>query len=104
DLALELGERRAGERIDLPRLQIAAGSGAGGPRDEIANDFGIDRRVEKPAAGDARFDSFENVHRDGHPRGKMLRRSYTIGPKRRMPRSTSMRHKSHPSGGRIALT
>src|SRR6202035_2110878 len=41
----------------------------------------------KPAAGDARFDGFENVHGHDHPAGKMPRRSYTIGPKRRMPRA-----------------
>src|SRR5580692_4528544 len=36
DLLLERRKRRAGERIDQPGLQIAAGRGAGGAHDEIA--------------------------------------------------------------------
>src|SRR5262249_19235382 len=84
-LALEVGERRAGERIDLPRLQIAAGGGAGGPRDEIAHDVRLDRFVEKGAASDAGVDGFEHVH-GMITRAARERRSYTIAAERRMPR------------------
>ncbi len=39
DLPLELGERRSGERINLPRLQIAAGSRARRMCDQVAHQF-----------------------------------------------------------------
>src|SRR5215469_12283101 len=59
DFLLELGQRRARQRVDLPRLQIAARSRARGARDQIAEQVGGDRLVEKPAAGNAGIDGFE---------------------------------------------
>ena len=44
---LEFGERLAGQRIDVPGLQIAAGRRARGARNQILDDGRIDRLVEK---------------------------------------------------------
>ena len=62
DLPLELGERRSGERINLPRLQIAAGSRARRMCDQVAHQFKIDRLVEEPTARDPGIDGCKDVH------------------------------------------
>ena len=62
DLPFELAKRRPGECVNLPRLQVAARSRARGARDEFAHEFGIDRLVEEPAAGESRVDCFEYIH------------------------------------------
>jgi hypothetical protein len=62
DLRFKLGERRAGERVNLPRLQVAARGGARGARDQVADERGIDRPIEKPAAGDTGIDGFKHIH------------------------------------------
>src|SRR5215472_13542841 len=62
DLRFKLGERRTGERVDLPRLQIAARGRARGARDQVADERWIDRPVEKPAAGDTGIDGFKHIH------------------------------------------
>src|SRR5215472_6109938 len=62
DLPLEFGQRRAGERVNLPRLQIAAGRRARRARDQVAHQFRIDRLIEKPAAGNPGIDGFKHIH------------------------------------------
>src|SRR5262249_41931906 len=62
DLRSKLGERRAGDCVDLPRLQIAARGRARGTRDQVADERGIDRPIEKPAAGDTGIDGFKHIH------------------------------------------
>ncbi len=66
DPMLQLRERRAGQRIDLPRLQIAAGGRARRTGNEVPHDRRIDRLVEKPAAGNAGIDGIEHVHDHSH--------------------------------------
>src|SRR5262245_50822697 len=61
--ALELLQRLAHQRIDVPGLQVAAGGGALRPHDQVLDDFRIDWLVEKPAAGNAGSDGFKDVHR-----------------------------------------
>src|SRR5262245_11995177 len=63
DDGLELGERVPGQRVNVPALQVAAGRRALRLDDDLLDDLGIDRLVEEGAAGDARVDSFENVHK-----------------------------------------
>src|SRR5262245_42442451 len=58
----DFGERRAGEHMHVPGLQVAVGGGAARALDQVADNRGIDRLVEKPAAGLARVDRFEDVH------------------------------------------
>jgi len=59
---LELREGRAGERVNVPRLQIAARCRPSRARDQLAHQCGIDRPVKKAAAGNAGIDGFEHVH------------------------------------------
>lgn len=65
DFAFKFGQCRAGERVDLPGLQIAAGCRARGARDQVANQNGVHRFVQKPAAGNAGIDGFEHIHGGG---------------------------------------
>ena len=57
-----VGERLAGQRIDVPRLQVAAGRRALRLDDQLLDDLGIDRLVVKETARDAAVDGFKNVH------------------------------------------
>jgi hypothetical protein len=60
--ALDRRRRRAGDGVNVPRLHVAARCRARRTGDEAADEGVVDRRVEEPAAGDARVDRFEDVH------------------------------------------
>ncbi len=62
DLALERLQRLAGERVDPPGLQIAAGGGAGGLFDQFAQQRGIDGVGAKGPATDPAVDRGRDVH------------------------------------------
>src|SRR5690242_1112280 len=62
DFSFEFGKRRAGQRVDLPGLQIAARRRARRSHDQIAHQRRVDRLIEKPAAGHPGVDGFEYVH------------------------------------------
>ena len=78
DLTLELDQRRPGERIDIPGLQIAAGRRACGTHDQCVHDVGPNWLVEKPTAGDSGIDRFKHIHSATIKRPDLMPRSYTI--------------------------
>jgi hypothetical protein len=47
DFLLERGQRRPGQDVDMPRLQIAARGGAAGRREHLRDRKAIDRPVQK---------------------------------------------------------
>ncbi len=61
-LALDLLERLAGHRMDVPRLQVPVGCRARRTSNQIADSIRINWRIEEPAAGNARVDRFEDIH------------------------------------------
>ena len=61
-LPFELGQGGAGQRLDVPRLEIAAGCRARRTLDQLGDDRGVDRLIEEGPAAEPGLHGCENIH------------------------------------------